>query len=500
MIGPLPPLSVPSIVQPSFQPAPARFALSTLLPSALPSVNAQPVRQAPPLLKRQLISPAGYPLTIYTLPNGHRIMVEQRPSDVIGLRTFVNGGSVIENGILPSPLYRNIGLPSGIAHLDEHCHFLASQNFPQKNSWHATVDALAAQVNASTDAEMIQHQMFFNREDTDVMLRLHAESVLRPLYNPQHIGQEKTNVLNETAMYERNSNRLLRSKVMELLYDRPGNQTSGKPEDVMATTPQDLARLNHMLYAPTNMVTLISGNVNPDAVLGVLGPEFGNNPTRVPHSGNQALRIALRPGEVRSARITDSQISNSAVGIAFPAPSKSSYVDRMAMEFLQEILDGDDTSVLQSRVVNDQCLAGRLDSEYVAQKQSGIYFLRLEVTPGQEQRALQGTMNTLGTISQGLIPDERLAGVRERLIRRFQTMHENIFDTTLEMGSEAVHNTLPYFLNYEQIANLITAEDLQRVARQYLRPDTYAVVFSTPAKPQPSPQPFPQPFQRGGPA
>lgn len=496
MIGPLLPQP---ILQPFFQPLQPNMA-SDLAPETARSDSSRPLStfsqpdfrlpgSLPPLLRRQWTSPAGYPLILYTLPNGHRLIVEQRPSDFIGLRTFINGGSVIENAIAPSPLYRNVGLPSGIAHLDEHCHFLASQNYPVKNSWHATVDGLAGRTNASTSDEMIQHELFFNREDADTMLRLHAESVLRPIYNAQDLGQEKANVLNEIAMRGRKPINQLLYNMMGLLYDRPGNQTCGKPEDILATTPQHLALLNQLLYAPTNMVTMVSGNVNPEQVLGVLGPEFGKNPARLPHTGNQALRLALKPGEVRSAHITDSQLSNSKVGISFPAPPKGNYPDRMALEFLREILDGDDTAILQTQLVSGSGLSSGLDSFYMPLKQSGSYNVVMDVTPGQEQAALGGALNAIALVSQGLISDQVVANIRERLVRRFQSKQDSIPEVTHDMGAEAVTNTLPYFLNYERIANLITAEDLQRVAEQYLNPRTYAVVFATPAQPVSASQP-----------
>lgn len=438
--------------------------------------------QLPPALTQQRISPAGYPLTIYTLSNGHRIMVEKRPTDIIGLRTYINNGSVIENSIYNSPLYRNIGLPSGLAHLDEHCHFLSTRNFPIKNSWTDTVDSLAGRFNATTSDEFVQHELLFNREDTDTMLRLHAESVLRPQYNTPDLGQEKTNVLNEAALRSRKPMLRIDSKLSELMFDRPEIQTLGTPQDIMATTPQHLAALHYLLYNPTNMVTVVSGNVDPQAVLRILGPEFGNNPARPYGVGNQAIRLALRPGEVRTAQVADPQLTNSMVVMGMPAPARNQYIDRMAMEFLEEILDGDVTSVLPRMVVTDQRLASELESGYLPQKGTGSYRVNMQVQPGQEQLALNGLRNAIGLLSQGRLRDQVVASTRDRLVRRFREMQGNVYSATEMMGMEAANNTLPYYLNYEQFANLITGDDIQRVARQYLNPSTYAVVFGVPAK------------------
>lgn len=271
--------------------------------------------------KEILSSPSGYPLIRYTLPNGHRLFVEQRPTDVIGVRTFVNAGSMLENATRPSPLYANTGLPSGIAHLDEHCHFLATENFPVKNSLNDTLDAMGISNNASTSHETIQHQFFFNREDLVKSLKLHAESILRPIYNPTDVNQEKNNVLNEAALRMRLPHYKLYDKLQELMFDRPFTQTLGSQQDVLRTTPQDFQTFRNLAYAPTNLVTVVSGNVNPDDVLNVLAPEFGSNPPRYSPAAGMALKMALQPGQVRSGIVVDPQFSSSRLFIGFPAPS-----------------------------------------------------------------------------------------------------------------------------------------------------------------------------------
>lgn len=448
-----------------------------------------PSWQTGPVLKQTRLSPLGNPMTFYTLPNGHRIIVEQRPSDIIGLRTFVNSGSIVENAVYPSGLYRNIGLPSGLAHLDEHCRFLTTENFPVKNSWTAKVDELGGRFNASTSNEFIQHELFFNREDTASMLRLHAESVLRPVYNPQDLKQEQTNVLNEAALRTRRPMNRIYSKLSELLYDRPEIQTLGSQQDILSTTPAHLAAFRHLAYSPTNMVTVISGNVNPAAVLAILGPAFGSNPPRYFGFGNQAVQTAIRPGEVRSAQIVDPQLTNSIVHLGFPAPSQNNYLDRMSMEFLQEMLDGDPSALLPSQIVSNQRLASQLDSGYSPQKQSGDYRINMDVQPGQEQTALAGVLNLLSALprilSQPATVEPMIASTRDRLVRRHREIQRNVGMMTEALGQEAANNTLPYFMNYEQMANLISAEDLQRAAQKYLNPATYAVVYGLPGQAQP---------------
>jgi zinc protease len=453
-------------------------------PKTQPGLGVLPNLPVRPLLTQSFVSPSGYPLTQFTLSNGHRILVEQRPSDFVGIRTFVNSGAIAENPVKPSPLYPHTGLPSGLAHLDEHAHFLTTRNFPQKNSLTAAMNQLGACWNASTSQESIQHELFFNREELPQALRLHAESVLRPIYNPRDLLQEKANVLNEAALQERSSDSKLSNQLSQLMFDRSGSpQVLGTPQDIKAITPEQLQRFHNLAYAPTNLVTVISGNVKPEEVLTVLAPEFGGNPPRYAPLGVQALKLALGAGEIRSATIRDAQLANSQIILGFPAPAVNQYRDRMALEFLNELLNGDPLPMLQENLVNQQGVANQASTFSEVQKQASIFGLCLETRPGQEREALSAALRQLGGLAQGWIPGDQVNKIRQNLIHRFETGQENTREATKQLGEAAINNALPYYLHYAQIANLITPEDLRAVAQRYLNPNTYAVVYGLPATP-----------------
>lgn len=437
-----------------------------------------------PMLTQTFTSPAGYPLTRYTLPNGHRIFIEQRPSDFVGVRTLVNSGSIIENPVKPSALYPQTGLPSGIAHLDEHDHFLQTQNYPEKNSLTSAMNQLGASWNASTSSEIIQHELFFNREDLSQALKLHAESVLRPLYTAQDLPQEKANVLNEAALRSRTPEIKLFNKVYELMFDRlASQQVLGTPEDIKATTPEQLQQFHNLAYAPTNLVTVVSGNVKPEDVLATLAPDFGNNPPRNTQLGVSAMQNALHPNEIRSATMQDPQLTNSQVFLAFPAPAVNNYKDRMALSFLNELLSGGETNLLNHNLVNEKNLASSVDTFRETQKQASVFGIHLETRPGQEQNATTAALEQVAGVAQGWIPEEKFANIRQNIIHRFETAQESTRATTMQLGEAELNNTLPYYLHYAQIANLITPEDVRSVAERYVNPKSYAVVYGLPAAP-----------------
>lgn len=435
-------------------------------------------------------SPNGNPLTLFTLSNGHRILVEQRPSDCIGIRTFVDTGSVIEDAVKPSPLYNNIGLPSGITHLDEHLHLTSTQSLPQKNGIAEALSQLGTHSNATTDDEMVQHELFFNREDLEQSLRLHADSVLRPLLNPAEINQEKDNVWNENSFRLGEVPYKLQDKFNELMFDRPGKQTIGTYQNLMGTTPEDIRRFRNQAYVPGNLLTIVTGNVNPQQVYNILAPEFLSNPVRQVPAGNTALHLALKPNEVRVATVTDPRISTGIVHFGFPAPPLTNYRDRMAMEFLTQMLAGSSLSVLDKDLIDEKKLASQIGAYYAPCKETGVCKIMLDTPLGKEREAASELLTRVASFANHPIPPDEVEKTRQLLLQRFRSRLDTTEEASHFMGSEALNNALPYLLHYEQLANLVTPQDLQEAALKYFAPkpigqnygvpNRYALVYGLP--------------------
>lgn len=464
---------------------------STGLSARRPSLGGKSI---PTFVQRIFVS-NGYPIDCYVLSNGHQVMIEHRPVDIISLRTFVDTGSIVENPMQVSPLYGKTGFPSGIAHLDEHCHFLATQHYPHKNSWSGVVEKLGASYNASTSNEIIQHEIVFNREDLPAMLALHGESVMRPIYKDQDITQEKTNVINEMRQRMVPPEAKVFDKINTLLFDRPGFQTLGSKADVLGTTSADLRRFHEVFYTPDRMVTVISGRVDVPATLALLNRDFGDNPPRKDSRQALTTQLALRPSEIRHATLHDPQLNYSIVHLAFPAPAKTHFKERVAMEFLSVLLGEGPLSLLETEVKNRQRLASLVEVGYMPLKATGSFNIHMEVSPGQEQKTLAATLQTLSSLSHLPVSAYKLQTVRDQLRHRFQNLLAQAQTTTSVMGEEALHGTLPYFMNYMDLLNRITAEDLRQVAQKYLNPYRYAVVFAVPA---PQGQLTPLPGMVGG--
>jgi zinc protease len=439
----------------------------------------------------------GTSVSHYVLGNGHQVLLHQTKSPIVTLRTHINVGSTVEDKVFKQTnLYPNTPFPSGIAHLDEHCHFLSTQHYPEKNAWVQQIEGLGASENASTSEEEVQHELHFNREDLGNVLQLHAEQVLRVSYNDAEITQEKKNVINECSERMNSGMAELYNHGQELLYDRPSFQTLGNRSDILRTKAKDLQAFKQTYYTPTNMLTSISGDITPEEVLPYLNKTFGSVPATPLQGENKAsLKLALKPHEVRQFTFTSPHfISSGATYLGFKGPDKRNVKDRIAVEVLTNLLANTSLSPMQRAIVDEGQLANSIDCGASAYKQSGDISFLMSSRPGKEHEAVKKLFEVLATVEEKGFTGKELQQVKEMLSHDYKEALQHGSIVSRCIGSEQLTNSLSFFTDYTKYLNGVpktspeyakygdgvTLADLQRVAKKYLALDSYALVYALP--------------------
>jgi zinc protease len=420
-------------------------------------------------------------MSMHVLANGHRVLIEERPAtDVVSMRTFINTGSINENPVHNSPHYVNMGSPSGIAHLDEHCHFLTTQHFTRPYSWTDKVADYGSDFNASTSMELIQHELLANSEDLPTMLALHAEAVMRPLYQPQLISKEKTNVINEIGERSRPAFAKIHNELMTLMFDRPDFQTHGRIDDIKRTTVDDLKTFQQRWYRPANMLTVLSGNIDTPRALAMINKQFGKAAKDPNPPVSQHVKLTL-PNQPRQSVMKLPDLVQPMLLMGFPAPSRAMARDRMAMTFLQVLLGGGPSSILQETLKTQQRLVSDISVNYEPNQASGCMEVAMDTPPGQEFKAVQSLLQQIQQLRSTPVTPAKMQELKGRVINSFNAALERVEVATLSMGEEAAYHSLGYYLNFPRLVNSMTPQDLQRVASQYLNPQRYALVMAYPS-------------------
>ena len=486
---------------------------------------------SPVLVSAQILQEFEKKVTEFSLPNGlHFIVAERHEAPVVSFHTYVDAGSVDD----PSG-------QTGIAHMFEHMAFkgtesIGTTNFPEERKAidliEAAYDRLEAEENKGPKAD--QDRIRVLSEQVQAAIERSQEYVVPNEY-PRIIEENGGVGLNAETSYDATqyfyslpSNRLElwfllesqrflhpdfrefykeRNVVQEENRMRVESSAQGKlMEDFLATAfeahpyrnppggwPSDVAHLRvadaraffDRYYVPANIVIAIVGDVNPAEARRLAERYFGPLPKRpLP----PLLHTEEPPQPGPKIAVVDSP-SQPILMMGYKRPNQYDKDDPV-FDIISEILSGGRTGLLYQTLVRDKKLA--LETETADTFPDGRYpnLFLLFVTPAlghtveENEKALA---ETLETFKAQKVDAETLARVKTKarasVIRRLDN-NEGLA-ALLTANYAAYGDWRKLFTSLDDL-DKVTAEDVQRVAKQYLvtpsQTAAYTVLTSEPAQ------------------
>ncbi len=242
----------------------------------------------------------------HTLDNGLRIVIEHMP----GVRSAAVGFLARTGSRDETPEV------AGVSHFLEHMCFkgTAKRNWGQIN---ADFDRMAVDYNAFTSEERTFYYGWVQTADLERQLELLAD-MMRSVIPPGEFDMEKKVVLDEIARSNDQNMHVAYDFLQKQVYrDHPlewpvlgyESTVGGLPRDRMAEYFQDR-------YAPTNLVLIVTGNVDPAEIVDLAGQYCGDWP-----AGRPRPERAGPTFQTGTAVLQVERFNQQIVALAFPAPS-----------------------------------------------------------------------------------------------------------------------------------------------------------------------------------
>jgi predicted Zn-dependent peptidase len=156
---------------------------------------------------------------------------------------------------------------AGVSHFLEHMCFKGTRKRPWRQIT-IDFDNMGAYYNAFTSREHTFYFGWVRRADIDAQIELLSDMV-RPTLPQAEFDMEKKVVLEEIAMSDDDLDRHMYDTLHEKVF--AGHPLRwpvlGYKETVAALTRQNMADYHAQYYSPANVVLIVAGNVDPDAVL-----------------------------------------------------------------------------------------------------------------------------------------------------------------------------------------------------------------------------------------
>jgi predicted Zn-dependent peptidase len=406
---------------------------------------------------------AGLPYERSVLANGLRVVTQSMPgarSVAVGL--FVGVGSRREDEA-----------HAGLSHLLEHLVFKGTRRYPDAGGLSEAVEGSGGSVNASTDRELTVYSARVPAEAAARALEVVADLVLRPLLRRKDLIGEKPVIVDEIRMYVDSPGDHVFSLFDELLFGgHPlGREIAGTPRSVRRARHETLVAHWERWYRPANIVLATAGAIRHEEVLGTASRWFDEETT---DSGPTHLPAALEapsPAPAGSVKVALRRLSQGNLCLGMPGVARE-HPDRWALDLLGAVLGDGMSSRLFLELRERRSLTYDVSTFGAAYADCGTFGVHAGFDPDQAGALVAAILEQLErTVQEPVSPaelDRARAYSRGRLLLRME-----------ETGSVAAwlgtgESLLPRILTVDEVIErleAVSAEDLLRVARQYVRPE-----------------------------
>lgn len=413
------------------------------------------------------VAPLGF--TLRTLPNGLQVWTRQDASTAdVTVQVWYRVGSKDD------PQDR-----SGFAHLFEHIMFKATRNLPEE-----TFDRLTEDVggfnNASTYDDFTNYYEVVPANHLERMLFAEAERMGSLVVNEESFVSERAVVQEElrqrylASPYGRLFGLYMPREIYrEHPYRRPG---IGSLENLEAATIDDVRAFHETYYRPDNAVLIVNGDFDQAQLDAWVDQYFGGieNPDR-PIPANDVQEP--QPTGPREATYYAPNVPLPAVVVAWQTVPYG-HADRAALTVLDGILSTGESSRMYRSLVYDAQIAAQASSIPDFAQQAGNLAAYSLMSDGHT--VAEGEAAILAEIAR--FRDEpvtaaELDEAKTELVAGILRGREGVDAQAFDLGY-ALMMTGDAATADSEVARIqaVTAEDIQRVARQYLTPERRVVI------------------------
>ncbi len=350
------------------------------------------------------------------------------------------------------------------------------------DAFNEAVESVGGNLTFGVDAHSTDFGVTCLREDFADLVAVLADALRRPTFPAVQVEQVRRQSLVNLQERDEDTAGVANLRFYETLYGRQhpyGRATSGYAETIKPLQGDDLTAFHTAHYTPDQGVIVVTGDVETQRVLDLLGSHFGD--WHAAPAQRQLAPPLSCPTPQRVAAVMDDKVQSDIV-IGAPGIARSHpdfYAVRVANCILGQFgLMGR----LGTSVREEQGLAYYAYSSTLAEIAGGVWLAAAGVNPDHVEDALASIEAEFIRIGRQGVSAEELADSQAYLtgvLPLTLETNEGVAATLLSM--EWYGLGLDYLLRYKEMIYAVTVADIQRVCAEYLRPERCVTVVAGPA-------------------
>jgi predicted Zn-dependent peptidase len=395
-----------------------------------------------------------------SLPNGVRIVTEQRPgTGTVAMQIYLRSGGADE---APDE--------SGLTNLMQE----ASQTGTTTRTRNQIADdaeTKGSPIQSFTNMEVTMFKTKALTRNAGDAFGVLADVILNPTFDAVELEQVKEQIVQSLLQQKKSPAAAAANKFLETAFagQSLGQSSEGTPELVESYTPAQLKKKHaELLSRPGDIIVSFTGDIDPAVAEKLVADTFGKLQGGAKPASPRATFTA---GDYRE----DNDSNQVNVNIGFRAPDGRDS-DRYAMMLFRSVLAGGMSSPLFQELRVKRGLVYTPSAKYGQFDTAGFFSIDNGTGPGKAGELVTAVIELLGTAARDGFPQQDIDQARDRFIRAVRNSTE-----TPDSAAGYNANQIMKFGavlgpdDLEKNLKAVTADDLRRIAGNMLKDGEFAL-------------------------
>lgn len=404
---------------------------------------------------------------MYKLDNGQTVVVQEvKNNPIVTIDTWIKTGSIDEEDS-----------NNGVAHFLEHLFFKGTKTH-EPGEFDKILETKGAITNAATSKDFTHYYITIPSKDFDLAMDLHGDMILHPLIPRKEMEKERKVVLEEISKDLNSPTKIMQDNLNSMLYTtHPYKRKVIGRSDVIETITRDqVLSFYNKNYSPSNMVTVIIGDVDANHAIEKTKEAF--NAEYKKQTKTIYTKEAPLTKQQKRVEYLDTESGYMVIGFrGTPIDDKDSY----ALDVLATILGDGRSSVLNQVLKEKKRIAFSVDAGNSTFRDDGIFYISANYEPTKCKIVQDTIFNEIEKIQKNGVTDDQLKLAKNIIERSTYYSRESITNIATEIGyTMALTNDIKFYDTYLDNIKNVSKEDVKKVAEKYLGINRSAVSIVLP--------------------
>ena len=398
-------------------------------------------------------------------PNGMTILVlEQHFLPIVEVHALIKTGSAQD----PAD---KAGLANLVASLlDEGTTSRSSKQLAEQ------IDFVGGALDIKASEDFTTASVRVLKKDVDLGFNLLADILQHPAFLKPEFERIRSQILGEMASDNDDPGHVAMKAFNQLVFHGHPYRwpLNGTEESLAKITHADVLNFYAKEYVPNQVILTVVGDITGEQASGLVQTHFG-----AWKKAAAPARTTKKAGplERKTVQFIEKDLTQSNVILGHGGISRTN-PDFYAVTVMNYVLGaGGFSSRLMDSIRDKQGLVYGIMSHFDARSMPGSFWVNFQTRTEATNQAIQSVLAEIKSIREAPVSDQELAEAKSFLMGSFPLRLDSTAKLAQVLAQVEFYGLgFEYFSQYPKWIERVTKEDVQRVAKQYLDPQRYALV------------------------